>query len=172
MIDLLGQILQYIWEFIPRPVLIKSTEVGVSVLFGRWPRVINPRLTIVWPLIEEWAEYPVIQQTIETPIFWADDATTQTWQMQLAVDFVIGNALTYHKSQQDGEQLILAAARGLAGGAVTDNASETVLCDRLSKQLSGRGIVIQRVRFVSLCRFRLFKLAEPIQPPPVDEEWC
>lgn len=156
MIELVSQILQFVWELLPRPVLVRSTEVGVSILFGRWPRIVKPGLTIVWEVIQEWEVYPSIEQTIRTEPFLTESG--QTWQISLSIDYLIIAPLQFHRSQQDGELKITTVAQRIACDMVVTDPSD--LADRLTKALSGRGIVIMGVGLVSCCQFRQFKLAE------------
>lgn len=175
MFEPLTQFLQFVKDLLPRPVLVKSTEVGVCILFGRWwPRKITPRWSIVWEIFEEWQVYPAIEQTVETPVFYVEGGTSpqpKTYRVELSIDWEISNPLLYHRSQQDGEQLIVTAARGVAGEAIGWNGSDGILTDKLSHILTGRGIKINRVRLTSCCRFRLFRLAEEEDAPEPEEGW-
>lgn len=163
MLEFLGQILQYVWEMLPRPELVKSTEVGVSFLFGKHPRIIRPRPTIVWELFEEWAVYPSIEQTSKTKPFEAEDYSHRTYRLTVSVDWTIKDPLIYHRAQQDGEERIITAVQSIAGKVIRDGKiNDDDLTDALEKEMASRGIAINMARIISIGKFRLFRLDENI----------
>lgn len=62
MLDWLGKIIEGILAVVPRPVLIKRTH-GAVVFTGARAKEWKPGLHILWPLISEYLELPVVRQT-------------------------------------------------------------------------------------------------------------
>lgn len=170
LLELLGTILQYLWDFIPRPVLVGSTQKAVRFLFGRWGTVIQPGLCVVWPLVEEWEVYHVNEMVTETSIMPVTDLTGNSWQIRLVIEYEIWDPREYHLQQHDGrlksELLAGSAALTLLSTMTTDEikyAGIANVCkaieDRISSDLYDRGVLVTGVRAIMFDRCRSFFLS-------------
>lgn len=61
----IGQIVEWLGQFIPRLRIIRTTHQGIKWVRGKKAVVIDPGLTVYWPLITEFLEYPTARQGVE-----------------------------------------------------------------------------------------------------------
>ncbi len=61
----IGQIVEWLGQFIPRLRIIRTTHQGIKWVKGKHPKVLHPGLAVYWPLVTEFLEYPTARQGVE-----------------------------------------------------------------------------------------------------------
>lgn len=159
MLELLGQILGFIWDFVPRPSLVGPTEQAVCYWFGKhkFKKAKGPSLYLIWPLIMEWKIYQVVSQICETAIVPVSDESGVSWQIRLAIEFEIVDVLKFNEMQYDGqvhlEQLGSSQLVSIISGMTTEKIIDVgvgkvcnLIHKRLKDRMEDRGINVLRVR--------------------------
>ncbi len=179
MMELLGQILGFIWDMLPRPGIVGPTEEACRYWLGRreWASRKGSGFYFVWPLVMEWRVYHVVSQICETAIVPVADRSGQSWQFRLAIEFEIQDVLAFNVRQYDGqvhlEQLGSAALVSLVSKMPTEEVVgvgvESIceqIADGLRKKVVSRGIRIVDVgaimadRCISLFHSQSQKLSD------------
>ena len=161
MMELLGQILGFIWDMLPRPGIVGPTEEACRYWFGRkeWSSKKKPGLYFIWPLLMEWRVYQVVSQICETAIVPVSDMNGQSWQFRLAIEFEVADVLAFNESQYDGqvhlEQLGSAALVTSVSRMSTADIARTgvaAICHQIADDLhvsvESRGIRVNAVRAI------------------------
>jgi regulator of protease activity HflC (stomatin/prohibitin superfamily) len=58
----IGQLAEWIGRFFPRLAIIRITYKGVKFVHGKKLVIVEPGLTIYWPLVTDYLEYPSVRQ--------------------------------------------------------------------------------------------------------------
>jgi regulator of protease activity HflC (stomatin/prohibitin superfamily) len=88
--DFLQRFFDYVWQFVPQPKVVGLRHKGLKTQTfrfrdllrpSRWrtlltakPVIVEPGLTVHWPLVTEWDDYPVKEQTL--PVIGVEFETT------------------------------------------------------------------------------------------------
>jgi regulator of protease activity HflC (stomatin/prohibitin superfamily) len=102
-LDLLTQIVQFLWELMPRPTIVAPTEEAACYWFGRYGRAKGPGLYIIWPLIQYWRVHTVVSQICETAIIAVTSSDDKTWQWRIGIEYEISDILKYETMQFSGQ---------------------------------------------------------------------
>lgn len=159
MTELLTQIIQFLWDFIPRPELVGPTERAACFWFGRYGSDKGPGFYIIWPLIQHFQKHCVVSQICETAVVPATDASGKEWKWRLAIEYEISDVLLYEtssfSSQNHLEQIGAYSLVRIISQNDTDTLLETPIasiCNKIHKQISelalDRGIKVLRVRSI------------------------
>lgn len=162
-LDLLTQILQFVWDFIPRPDMVGPTERAACFWFGRYGRDKGPGCYIIWPLIQVWNKHCVVSQICETAVVPASDASGNDWKFRLALEYSISDILLYETSaysaQNHLEQIGAYALVRLISEKTTQQMLETPIasiCNKIARQIEDnartKGISVIRVRSIMASR--------------------
>ncbi len=163
MLELLTQIIQFFWDFIPRPELVGPTERAACFWFGRYGRDKGPGVYVIWPLVQVFRKHCVVSQICETAIVPATDASGGEWQWRLAIEFDISDVLAYetscYSSQNHLEQIGAYALVRIISEFETDELLQkpiASICNKIARQISSnaatRGIRVLRVRSIMASR--------------------
>jgi hypothetical protein len=114
--DLLGSILEFFWDCVPRPVTIASNERASRFLFGRdfegtrlegfVRQSFGPGFYITLPLLEDWGQRVVAAQHQITDLISCQDQSGYTWIIQLDVEFEIVDLPVFDLCQHSGDEFI------------------------------------------------------------------
>jgi len=61
----LGEIIRYLGEWIPRPRIVRLTDAGIRFWFGKWASVVRPGWRLEWPAFMELEVVPVVRQVTQ-----------------------------------------------------------------------------------------------------------
>jgi regulator of protease activity HflC (stomatin/prohibitin superfamily) len=61
----LGEIVRYLGEWIPRPRIVRLTDGGIRFWFGKWASVVRPGWRLEWPAVMELEIVPVVRQVTQ-----------------------------------------------------------------------------------------------------------
>lgn len=103
MIELITQIVHFLWDIIPRPSLVGPTEEAVCYWFGRYGKVKRSGLYLVWPMIQYWRVRIIVSQICETPVIAVTLADEREWQWRLHIEYEIADLLKYEVDQYSGQ---------------------------------------------------------------------
>lgn len=159
MLELLSQIIGFIWDFIPRLSTVGPTEEAALYWFGKlkYRRRKESGCYVIWPLIMEWRIYQIVSQICETAIVPVSDENGQSWQIRLAIEYEINDVLVFNEKQYDGqvhlEQLGSAQLVQIISGMSTENVIKigvNKICNKIRERLfdnmQSRGITVLAVR--------------------------
>lgn len=163
MVELLTQIIQFLWDFIPRPDLVGPTERAACFWFGRWGRDKGPGVYCIWPLIQQWRKHCVVSQICETAVVPVSDASGNNWKWRLAIEYEISDVLLFETSaysaQNHLEQIGAYALVRIISEKTTDEILNTPIasiCNKIGRQIvrnaAGKGISVMRVRSIMATR--------------------
>jgi regulator of protease activity HflC (stomatin/prohibitin superfamily) len=83
----IGQIVEWLGRFIPRLVILDTTQGAIKYKHGKTPVAYGPGLHFFWPLVTTWETYPTARQT--------DRLETQTMESKDGKTFLVSGTLTY-----------------------------------------------------------------------------
>jgi len=169
----LAQLTDWLGRFIPRWVVLDTTENGIKYVRGAKVVLCEPGIHWYWPATTEWRTYPVVRQT--------DRLESQTMETKDGVTFLVSGTLTY--SVNDLTKLLPHTHN--AATTVVDiamSAVHDVLCDMTWEelraeqrhttklktklrnaaqwQLSEYGINVAKLQLNSLARCRVLKVSQ------------
>jgi len=162
-LELLTQIVQFFWDFIPRPELVGPSERAACFWFGRYGRDKGPGFYIVWPLIQIFHKHCVVSQICETAVVPVSDSSGNDWQWRLAIEYELSDVLLYETScysaQNHLEQCGAYALVRIISEHTTDqllNRPISIICNKIAEQISEQaaktGIRVIRVRSIMATR--------------------
>lgn len=168
----IGQIASWIGAFIPRWVILDTTEGAIKYVRGHTVRVCLPGIYWYWPVTTTFVAYPTARQT--------DRLETQTMETKDGKTFIVGGTITY--SVSDIAALVptthspMAAIRDLSATAVHDvccdltwdelqseqrrGTLKTKLKNEAQYQLKGYGVQVQKLQLTNLARARVIKISQ------------
>lgn len=159
MLELLSQILGFIWDFIPRPSLVGPTEEAVCYWLGKlkYKRKKGPGLYLIWPLIMEWRTYQIVSQICETAIVPVSDEDGVSWQIRLAIEFEVEDVFKFNENQYDaqvhleqlGSSQLVSIISGMTTQKILDvgvNKICNLIYRRLQERMKDRGVSVTRIR--------------------------
>ena len=147
MIELLTQIVHFIWDLLPRPVIVGPTEAAVCYWLGRWGKVKPPGFYVIWPLIQYWRTHVVVSQVCETAIIAVSSADSKDWQWRLGIEYEIHDVLKYETMQFNGQNHL----EMLGGSALVK-----VVSNLTSQQIHDHGVF----KICSVIKKRIYDTAE------------
>ncbi len=170
MLELLRQIVNFIWELLPRPTIVGPCDRAVCFWFGRFGRVKGPGWYVIWPLIQYWRVRPVVSQICETAIIAATDASGHDWQLRLAIEYRLHDVLEYEVSTFNSQNQLEQIGGYSLVALVTSRTTEQLqslpieeLCSMIRNQIMlpvmQYGITVIDVRSVMAVRCRSFFLS-------------
>lgn len=168
----IGQIASWIGAFVPRWVILDTTEAAVKYVKGV-PQLCGPgQIHWFWPVTTSWVTYPIARQT--------DRLETQTMETKDGKTFIVAGTITY--SVTDLMALVptthspSATVIELAASAVHDiccdydwdelqakqrkGTLKTELKNEAQKQLADYGVKVIKLQLTSLARARVFKVSQ------------
>lgn len=168
----IGQVVEWIGQFIPRLKIVDPTEGAIKYIRGRRMVVCLAGLHVYWPLVTRWVEYPVARQT--------DRLETQVMESTDGVTFIANGTLTY-EVEDLGKLLpvVHLATRNTVDLAMT--ALHDVCCDftwaelqreqrkgtlktklknEAHRALAEYGIKVIKFQLMSLARCRVLKISQ------------
>lgn len=165
MIELLTQIIRFIWDLLPRPTLVGPSCRVACHWFGRYGKDKGPGIYIIWPLFQTWSKHFVFSQICETAIIAVASADGKDWQWRLGIEYEIHDVLKYEVMQFSGQNHL----EMLGGAALVKVISQLTceqirehgtfkICSVIRKRISDsselRGITVLNVRplMASQCR--------------------
>lgn len=171
MLEILAQILNLMWDFIPRPVIVAPTQMAFCSLFGKWNRVLGPGLYGVWPVIEVWSSRVVVSQLCETAVLSVSDASGKTWQYRIVVEYEIHDLMLHEIEQYDGQNHLEQVAGSAFLSRIANLSTEELLvtplptiCEKVKESISepmlDRGITVLAVRPVMAAQARSFFVSQ------------
>lgn len=83
----IGQVAEWIGQWVPRWVILAPTRGGVKYVRGREVHILGPGIHFYWPVMTELATYPVARQ--------ADDLRSQTLVTTDDKTIVVGGMVVY-----------------------------------------------------------------------------
>jgi hypothetical protein len=178
--DLLGNILEFFWDCVPRPVVIASNERASRFLFGRdfegtrlerfVRQSFGPGFYIHLPVIEDWGQRVVAAQHQITDLISCQDKSGSTWIIQLDVEFEIDDLPVFDLVQHDGDEYIaiLSTAAAVTRAAtltktkMTQNGPHsfsTHVSSMIEDRLSSRGVSVVATRILKWQQIRSIHLS-------------
>jgi hypothetical protein len=171
MLDLLTQIIQFIWELLPRPTIVGPMEESACFWFGRYGRRKGPGLYLIWPLIQYWRVHTVASQICETAIIAVTSSDDKDWQWRLGIEYEIHDILKYETGQFSGqnhlEMLGGAALVRIISQLSSDQIKEAGvwrICNKIKTRIidsaDQRGMKVIGVRPIMASRCRAFFVSQ------------
>ena len=169
----LGQLAEWLGAFIPRWVILDTTQGAIKYVGGDRPVVCGPGVHFFWPARTTFVIYPTARQT--------DQLETQTMESSDGVTFVVSGLITYRVI--DLAALLttthdaMVAIRDMAQAAVHDvccagtwtelqgkqrnrSVLKTELKNEAQRQLKDYGVEVIKLQLTSLARCRVIRLSQ------------
>lgn len=167
-----GLIAQWIGAFIPRWVVLDSTEAAVKYVRGRPKFCASSQVHFYWPVVTIWQQYPIARQT--------DRLESQTIESKDGKTFIVAGTITYMVTDLMALLTTTHSAttntRELAASAVHDiccdydyaelqlknqkGTLKTELKNEAQKQLAEYGVRVLKLQITSLARARVYKISQ------------
>lgn len=128
----IGQLLQYIWDFIPKPYLIPYTHGGLKFVRGKVPKVCKPGFYVYWPLTTTMWSAPIVRQAIiieSRPLVTKDKVSLS---VSAIVVYEISDIFKFGARVYDGDETIGEVAQAAIPQIVTSHTF-----DDLNESLQG-----------------------------------
>jgi regulator of protease activity HflC (stomatin/prohibitin superfamily) len=170
----IGQITEWLGRFIPRRMILDTTEAAIKYKHGAEPVLCGPGVWWYWPWSSTWVAYPTARQT--------DRLETQTMQTSDGKTFIVSGTLTHEVS--DLTLLIprthspMTTIVDIAMAAVHDVLCEmtweelqaeqrrgtikTKLRNEAQKQLHDYGIKVIKLQLNSIAPARVLKVCQSV----------
>jgi regulator of protease activity HflC (stomatin/prohibitin superfamily) len=58
----IGKFAEFIGDFFPRLKIVRMTHRGVKFIRGKRLKIVDPGLTVYWPLVTDYFDYPAVRQ--------------------------------------------------------------------------------------------------------------
>lgn len=167
-----GYIAEWLGRFVPRWVIIETTQGAIKFRGGDDPVLCGPGIVWFWPVRSTLEVHPVVRQT--------DRLETQTMESKDGVTFIVSGTITY--TIRDLMTLVttthspLTTVVDIAMSAIHDiccdfdwkelqaeqrrGTLKTKLRNEAQKQLKDFGIDVVMLKTNSLARARVFKVAQ------------
>jgi hypothetical protein len=168
----IGLIAQWIGAFIPRWVILDTTEGAVKYVRGK-PKFCAPGgVYWYWPVMTLWQQYPMARQT--------DRLECQTIESKDGKTFIVAGTITYmvvdllalltttHSATTNTRELAASAVHDIccdydyADVQVKNQKGtlKTELKNEAQRQLAEYGIKVLKVQVTSLARARVYKISQ------------
>lgn len=168
----IGQVAEWFGRFIPRQVILDTTEGAIKYKRGADPVYCGPGIHWYWPWRSTWQLYPIARQT--------DRLETQTMESKDGKTFIVGAMITYSVANL----MLLIPTTHAATRAVGDMSLVAVhdtLCDmdwsdiqlelrrgtlktklknEAQKQLRDYGVLVHKLQLNTLARARVLKVSQ------------
>jgi hypothetical protein len=165
MIELLTQIIQFVWELLPRPTIVGPTEQAACYWFGRYGRRKRAGLYVIWPLIQYWRVHTVVSQICETAIIAVTSQDGHDWQWRLGIEYEISDVLKYESAQFSGQNHVEMLGGSALVRIISQLSSEQIreygvwkICSKIQSRITDsadqRGITVIGVRPIMASRCR------------------
>ncbi|MEK7608258.1 MAG: SPFH domain-containing protein [Patescibacteria group bacterium] len=102
----IGQLLQYVWDLIPKPYLIACTHEGIKFVKGKPAKKLVPKMYWYWPLTTQMWSAPVVRQAIKLksqPLCTKDLVPVS---VSAIVVFEISDIMKFGAKVWDGEETV------------------------------------------------------------------
>ena len=168
----LGSLFEWFGAFIPRWVILDTTEGAIKYVGGSRVVVCGPGIHFYWPARSTMIKYPTARQT--------DQLEAQTMESSDGITFMVSGLITYRV--RDIAALIptthdaVAAVRDMAQAAIHDTCCymtwselqtkqqrgtlKTELKNEAQKQLRDYGVEVIKLQLNSLARCRVLRLSQ------------
>lgn len=168
----LGKLIEWLGAFVPRWVIVDTTEGAIKYVRGSRIVVCGPGIHWYWPVLTRWSEYPTVRQT--------DRLETQTIESEDGKTFIVAGTITW--SVEDIAKLVpttfspTTTVVELAASAVHDvccdymydelqsknrkGTLKTELKNEAQKQLAEYGVRVLKLQITSLARARVYKISQ------------
>jgi regulator of protease activity HflC (stomatin/prohibitin superfamily) len=171
-LEWISQIAAWIGAFVPRWVVLDSTEAAVKYVRGR-PKLCQPGMIHwFWPVTTIWQQYPVARQT--------DRLESQTMESRDGKTFIVAGTITYqvtdlmalltttHSATTNTRELAASAVHDICCDYDYDELQaknrkgtlKTELKNEAQKQLSEYGIRVLKLQITNLARARVYKISQ------------
>jgi regulator of protease activity HflC (stomatin/prohibitin superfamily) len=171
MLELLRQIIEFFWEFIPRTTLVGPTERAVSFWLGRHGRVKEPGLYPIWPAFQHWRCVCVVPQLCETAVISCSTEDQREYQLRLAIEYQIDDLLLFETSQYSGQNYLEMLGGSALVKIISNMTSDRlnhhgidkicrVVKERISDSADQRGIGVLGVKCIMFSRCRSFFVSQ------------
>lgn len=170
-----GKIFDWLGAFIPRWVILDTTEGAIKYVRGSRIVVCGPGIHWYWPVLTRWSEYPTARQT--------DRLETQTMESKDCITFIVAGTITW--TVDDIAKLVpttfspTTTVVELAASAVHDICCEyeyselqaaqrkgrslkTALRNEAQSQLTEYGVRVIKIQLTSLARARVLRVCQSI----------
>lgn len=168
----IGQIVEWVGRWIPRAVIMDTTEGGIKYVWGKTPIYCGPGFHWYWPISTKWFEYPTARQGVQLE--------TQTMVTTDDRTFIVGGILVYSVT----DLLALATTTAYPDPTIKDIALTSIhdVCCNMSweelkaeqrkgtldtklknsakKQLSDYGVEVIKLMLTSLAPARVLKISQ------------
>jgi regulator of protease activity HflC (stomatin/prohibitin superfamily) len=168
----IGLIAQWIGAFIPRWVILDSTEAAVKYVKGRPKLCQSGQVHFYWPVTTLWQTYPTARQT--------DRLESQTMETTDGKAFIIAGTITYqvvdlmalltttHNAMTNTQELAASAVHDVcceySWAELQDKQKRGVLKTELKneaqKQLRDYGVQVLKLQITSMARARVYKISQ------------
>jgi hypothetical protein len=170
----IGQIAAWFGQWIPRWVILDTTEGAVKYVRGKRPVVCLAGIHWYWPVLSTWVPYPVARQgdkletqTIET----ADDKTIIVGGMLVySVSDLAALVTTTHSPSATIKDIALTAVHDICcqmtwaelGAEQRRGTLDTKLKNAAQRALSDYGVKVIKLMLTNLARTRVLKVAQSV----------
>lgn len=168
----IGQIAEWVGQFIPRRVVLDTTEGAVKFVNGKDPVYCGPGKWWWWPWTTKWSQFPIVRQTVSIE--------TQTLETADGVTFIASGTLTYSVDDllkllttvHDADTAVAEIASTSLGDILTSldwkalteaqrrGTIKTKLKNGAQNELNDYGVKVIRFKLNSLARCRVLKVSQ------------
>lgn len=170
----IGQAIEWFGRFIPRWVILNTTEGAIKFVAGSRVRVCGPGIWWYWPARTEFVSYPTARQT--------DRLTTQTICTADDRTIIVGGLLVYkiealdqllpvmHNAEAAMRDIALTAVHDVCCGMNWDELKgeqrkgtlDTKLKNAAQKQLTEYGVRVVKLMLTDLAPCRVLKISQTV----------
>lgn len=166
----LGEIVRYLGEWIPRPRIVRLTDGGIRFWFGRWASVVHPGWRLEWPAVMELEIVPVVRQVTQLApqtLFTRDSkpviaGAVIVWSIEDVRKYLVEN----YEAEDSVTEVAGYAVRDAIVGKTLEQIQETdgrssidrALLSAASKALAMFGVKVETMRLTDFAPARVLNL--------------
>lgn len=170
----IGQLVDWLSRWIPRLVILDTTEGAIKYVWGRNPICCGPGPHVYWPISTKWFEYPTARQgtQLETQTMETSDGRTIIVGgiLVYSVSDLIALATTTYSPDQTVRDIALTAVHDVCcqmdweelKNEQRKGTLDTKLKNAAQKQLTDYGVKVVKLMLTNLARARVLKVSQSV----------
>lgn len=167
-----GQIAEWFGQFIPRRVVLDTTEGAVKYVNGKDPQYCPPGKHWWWPWTTKWSQFPIVRQTVSIETQTLETSDAKTFIASATLTYSVDDLLQLLTTVHDADTAVAEIASTVLGDILTSRTwtelteeqrkgtIKTKLKNGAQNELNGYGVKVIRFKLNSLARCRVLKVSQ------------
>jgi len=168
----IGQIAEWVGQFIPRRVVLDTTEGAVKWVNGNDPIFCGPGKHWWWPWTTKWSVFPTVRQTVSIETQTLESLDGKSFIASGTLTYSVTNLLTLLTTVHDADTAVMEIASTTLGDVLPSltwadlydqqrrGTLKTKIKNGAQNELTEYGVKVIRFKLNSLVRCRVLKISQ------------